>query len=93
MLIYLTRKGMIHPNYSFDNKISFVFHVVIFDKRVIQCIPVNFVRNMRRKTEFHKLVTGMKDEELKRKEQKCGQEFSSSHTILKLFHISITPQY
>lgn len=66
---------------------------MIFDKRVIQYIPVNFVRNMRRKIEFHKLVTDMKDEELKRKEKKCEEEFSSSHTVMKLSHISVSPQY
>lgn len=93
MLIYLTRKGMIHPYCSFDNRILFGLHVVIFNKRVIKCIPVNFVRNMRRKIDFHKLVTVMKDEELKRKEKKCGKECSSSHTVMKLFHTSITPQY
>lgn len=48
---------------------------------------------MRRKTEFHKLVTDMKDEELKRIEKKCEKEFSSSHTVMKLSHISVSPQY
>lgn len=66
---------------------------MIFDKRVIQCITVDFVRNIRRKIEFRKLVTDMKDEELKRKEKKCEKEFSSSHTVMKLSHISVSPQY